>query len=147
MNDAVRDTVTLVTHEIDAKRWEALRALYADEVTTDYTSLFGGTPQKQRADDLIAGWKGALANVITHHLLGPIVVQESGDVATASCQVRALHRAEGAPGGSDWEVLGRYEFELVRAGGAYKIAEMTLITQMQVGNTKLLQEAGQFPSR
>jgi hypothetical protein len=28
------------------KRWSELRALYADEVRTDDTSLFGGTPQQ-----------------------------------------------------------------------------------------------------
>jgi hypothetical protein len=141
--EAVRDAVTRVTHEIDAKRWDELRKLYADEVSTDYTSLFGGTPLKQPGAALIDGWKVALGKVATHHQLGPIAVKLAGGRATAACQVRALHRADGAPGGTDWEVLGHYVFELSRsADGSWKIHGMTLLTRLQTGNTKLLQEAG-----
>ena len=140
--ESVRDTVTRVTHEIDAKNWTELRRLYADEVTTDYTSLFGGTPAKQTGDALIDGWKSALAKVKTHHQLGPISVKLAGDTASASCQVRGLHQVEGAPGGAEWEVLGHYLFELSKgSGGVWTIHEMTVLTRIQTGNTKLLQEA------
>jgi hypothetical protein len=49
--------IARVAHAIDLKAWPMLRALYADQVETDYSSLFGGTPQRQRGDDLIAGWR------------------------------------------------------------------------------------------
>jgi hypothetical protein len=141
--EAVRDTVTLVTHEIDAKRWDELKKLYAEEVSTDYTSLFGGTPVKQTGGALIEGWKAALAKVATHHQLGPITVKLADGRATADCQVRALHRADGAPGGTDWEVLAHYVFELSRSSdGPWRIHGMTVLTRIQTGNTKLLQEAG-----
>lgn len=39
----IQATVARVSHCIDAKRWDDLRALFADEVDSDYTSLFGGT--------------------------------------------------------------------------------------------------------
>ena len=60
--DAVRATITAVAHHIDAKRWTELRALYAADVDTDYNSLFGGTPQRQSGDALVAtrgesGWR------------------------------------------------------------------------------------------
>jgi hypothetical protein len=140
--ETVRETVTRVTHEIDAKRWDELRKLYADEVRTDYTSLFGGAPVKQTGDALIEGWKSALAKVQTHHLLGPVVVKLRDGTATATCQVRGLHHADGAPGGTDWEVLGHYVFELSkRADGSWMIHDMTILTRIQTGNTKLLQEA------
>jgi hypothetical protein len=141
--EAVRATVTRVTHEIDAKHWDELRKLYADQVRTDYTSLFGGTPVTQTGDALIQGWKSALAKVHTHHQLGPIVVKLRDGTATATCQVRGLHHADGAPGGTEWEVLGHYVFELSkRADGGWVIHDMTLLTRIQTGNTKLLQEAG-----
>lgn len=140
--EAIRETVTRVTHEIDAKRWDELRTLYADEVNTDYTSLFGGTPLKQTGDALVEGWKSVLAKVRTHHQLGPVDVKLNEGTAIATCQVRGLHQAEGAPGGTDWEVLGHYVFELSkREGGVWKIHGMTLLTRIQTGNTKLLQEA------
>lgn len=144
--EAVRDTVTRVTHEVDAKRWVELRTLYADEVLTDYTSLFGGTPMKQTGDALINGWKSALAKIQTHHQLGPVAVRLAGSSATATCQLRALHQADAAPGGTQWEVLGHYVFELSRSSdGSWKIHKMTVLTRIQTGNRKLLQEATTAP--
>jgi hypothetical protein len=144
--DSVRDVVTGVVHHIDAKRWSELRALYADEVQTDYTSLFGGAPQRQTGDALIGGWRGVLEKVGTHHLLGPITVELDGAGAIAHCHVRALHHAPGAPGGETWEVLGHYIFMLQNAGPGWKITEMKLETLHQIGNAKLLAEAS-APSR
>jgi len=140
--DSVRSVVIGVAHHIDAKRWAELRALYADEVRTDYTSLFGGEPQTQSGDTLIAGWSGLLETVATQHLLGPIDVDLDGPRATARCHVRALHHAKGAPGGELWEVLGHYVFTLVREGEGWTISGMTLETFAQTGNTRLLAEAG-----
>ena len=103
--DAIRSIVAAVAHHTDAKRWKELRALYAQEVETDYTSLFGGTVQRQSGDELIPVWQGALGNVATQHLLGPIDVRLDGSTAKAACHVRAIHLAKGAPGGEQWEVL------------------------------------------
>ena len=139
--DSVRDVVAGVVHHIDMKRWNELRALYADEVRTDYTSLFGGTPQTQSGDALIAGWRGALERVTTQHLLGPVVVELAGTFATARCHVRAMHHASGAPGGEQWEVLGHYVFSVRNGASGWKITDMKLETLLQTGNTKLLAEA------
>jgi hypothetical protein len=139
--EAVRNTVASVAHHIDAKRWVELRALYAHEVETDYTSLFGGTPQTQSGDALISGWKTILATVQTQHLLGPVVVELSGATARARCHVRAMHRAAAAPSGELWEVLGHYVFDLSRGERGWAITKMMLLTQLQTGNTQLLREA------
>lgn len=139
--EAIRTTVASVAHHIDAKRWDDLRALYADEVAIDYTSLFGGEAQQQPGDALIAAWRGALAKVATHHLLGPIGVAVDGDRASARCHVRAMHHAPGAPSGASWDVLGHYRFSLAHTADGWKITEMTIDTMMQIGNRALLAEA------
>lgn len=139
--EQIERQVVGVVHHIDRKRWTELRALFADEVTTDYVSLFGGTVQQQAGDALIATWKTVLANVVTQHLLGPIDVELSGDRATASCHVRAMHYAAAAKGGKEWEVLGHYRFQLQRTSAGFRIAGMTLETFHQTGNKNLLQEA------
>jgi hypothetical protein len=139
--EEIRRVVASVAHGIDAKRWDELKTLYANEVATDYTSLFGGEPQMQTADALIGGWKNLLGSVATQHLLGPITVDLSGPAATASCHVRAMHYARGAPGGELWELLGHYVFELYREGHSWKIRKMTLRVQLQTGNERLLTEA------
>src|SRR5262245_17184295 len=70
--EAVRLAVTRVAHHIDRRKWGDLEALYAADVETDYTSLFGGAPTKQPAKDLVAGWRAVLDGVVTQHLLGPV---------------------------------------------------------------------------
>lgn len=139
--EAVRAAVMAVAHHIDAKRWPELRALYAEVVATDYTSLFGGDPTTASADELVAGWRGALATVNTQHLLGPIDVVLEGDRAEARCHVRGAHYHDGAPGGDAWEVLGHYVFALERRGSRFAITSMTLQAIRQTGNTRLLEEA------
>ena len=139
--DAIRSAVVSIAHHIDRKRWDELRALFADEVRTDYTSLFGGVPQAQGADALVGGWRGLLARVATQHLLGPVAATVEGDRATATCHVRALHLAEQAPGGATWEVLGHYRFALARRGPGWAVAGITLETFAQLGNARLLAEA------
>lgn len=139
--DSVRAAVAGVTHHIDAKRWDALRALFADDVLADYTSLFGGAAARQPSDALIGGWRAALARVRTQHLLGPITVALHGETATAECHVRALHQVPGAPSGELWEVLGHYVFELGDTPAGWKITAMKLEALIQTGNSKLLAEA------
>lgn len=136
--DAVRTVVASVPHHIDAKRWDDLRGLYAARVAVDYTQLFGGEAEEQAGDELVAGWRGQLAEVATQHLLGPIEVELGGEAASARCHVRALHRKPGAPGGDTWEVLGHYRFELAQERGRWTIAGMKLEVLVQLGNRELL---------
>lgn len=40
---------------VDAREWDALTALFADEVAVDYTSLNGGDPVTDRSGRRVAG--------------------------------------------------------------------------------------------
>ena len=86
--ESIRSIVVRVTHTINAKKWTELRALYAPEVETDYTSLFGGSPQRQGADALISGWRTALEPIVTQHLLGSLSPEHVGAVLTREMHVR-----------------------------------------------------------
>lgn len=122
--------LTRMLHAIDAHDWDTLRASFADEVRTDYTSLFGGDPETITADELIGRWRPLmLGYTATHHQTGPVV--ESGDRLDA--HVTAHHWLDGAPGGDTWVVHGHYAARV--AGG--KIAELTLLTSRQTGNRDL----------
>jgi hypothetical protein len=142
--EAVRATVTRLLHAIDARRWDEVAPLLADEVTTDYTSLFGGDVQRQPGPALADAWRGLLTPLrATQHLLGPIDVQVRGAAATAECHVRGHHFAPGVKGGGEWMVAGHYVFTLVSTRGAWRIASVTLQTYYQTGNERLLAEAAQ----
>jgi hypothetical protein len=136
---AVQAVVTRVAHTIDGKRWSELRALFADTVRTDYTSLFGGEVQEQPASDLIAAWRNLLGQVVTQHVLGPIEVTTTGEGARAECHVRAYHVKKGTAGGDEWMVAGHYVFELHLASTRWHIRQMKLEALHQSGNLKLLQ--------
>jgi hypothetical protein len=141
--DEVRTVVTRLSHEVDRRRWAQLRSLFADTVTADYRSLFGGEVRQQKADDLIEGWRKAFTLVdTTQHILGPVDVDVQGATATARCHVRAYHIRQGLPGGDEWLVAGNYVIELAKADGGWKIHAMKLETSYQSGNRKLLEEAG-----
>jgi hypothetical protein len=147
MNDTLAETLAIqaliaeVPHRIDGKRWSELRELYADQVSTDYRSLFGGEVQRQSGDALIESWRSLLTPVITQHLLGPVVVQIDGTRARARCHVRGYHYAEHAPGGPEWMVAGHYEFDLILSSAGWKIEQMALLASYQRGNRQLLQQA------
>ena len=135
---AVAETVALVAYHADARDWTALRALYADEVRVDYTSLNGGEPATLRADDLMGAWRALLPGFeMTQHMLGPVVVTLEGDRATARTHVRALHRIAGAEGGEDWVVGGHYTYRLARQNGRWLITDHTLGDAYQEGNRGL----------
>jgi hypothetical protein len=139
---ALENTVAGVAHFIDRKAWRELRALFADKVRTDYTSLFGGKPQEQAGDALIESWRKLLAPIVTQHLLGPITLSIEDAIATAHCHVRGYHFAKGAPGGDEWMVAGHYVMKLAKDASAWRIRSLTLETFYQTGNLKLLEVAG-----
>lgn len=95
---AVQAVITRVAHTIDGKRWSELRALFASTVQTDYTSLFGGEVQDQRADALMDAWRGLLGSVVTQHFLGPIEVEAAARTARSRATIPrgGSHRSAGA---------------------------------------------------
>lgn len=104
---AVQSAVTEVLHAIDMRRWTTLPSLFTTDVTTDYTSLFGGEVQRQHRQQLIDGWRQMLSPLdATQHLLGPIVVTGDAARAVADCHVRGYHIWDQAPGGREWMVAG-----------------------------------------
>jgi hypothetical protein len=135
----VQAVVVRLAHNIDGRRWPELRALFADTLQTDYTSLFGGEVQEQRSDDLMNAWRNLLGSVVTQHFLGPIDVDVTGEIARAECHVRGYHVKKGASGGDEWMIAGHYVFELRRSTSGWKIRRMKLETLHQSGNLKLLQ--------
>ena len=120
------EVLTRMLHAIDALDWDGVRAAFAPEIHTDYTSLWGGEPAVVTADDLITGWQ-ELAHGFdaTQHLTGPILTVD-GRLHT---HVRAHHWLDGEA----WTVFGHY-IAVVTDG---RIAVLTLQTYQQEGNREL----------
>ncbi|WP_437547947.1 nuclear transport factor 2 family protein [Sorangium sp. So ce327] len=139
---AIQNVVVRIAHHIDKRRWTELRGLYADVVVADFTSVFGGEPQEQKTDDLLAGWsKFHDAIDASQHFLGPLDIEVKGEHASVECHVRAHHRFARAPGGEDWLVAGHYRYELARHAGGWKISKVRFEVSYQTGNTNMFEEA------
>ena len=138
----IRQIILGVMESIDARRWQALRAQFADSVLVDYTSLFGGYPRNYAVVDLIDNWRQLLAPFsMTRHDLGPIDVEIDADEAKAKCPVHIYHFLHGAPGGEEWVVNGEYMVTLKRPYERWQIQKIVLDVRSQEGNTNLLVQA------
>ncbi len=125
MNEA--DVITRMLHAIDRLDWTVVRESFADEVATDYTSLWGGEPAEVPAGQLIAQWQEFTATLsATHHQTGPIVVADG----RAETHVTAFHWL---PDGDAWVVHGHYIARIVDG----KIAGLTLQTMRARGHEGL----------
>jgi SnoaL-like domain len=132
------DDVVRFFHAVDDRAWPAVRAGLADQVSSDYTSLFGGAPERLAANALVTRWQGLLPGFDgTQHLLGPLVVEQTGDDATVACNVRAYHHL----GGSTWLVAGRYFLTLRRLDRKWRVAGIVLRTTYEEGDRSLTSQA------
>lgn len=134
----ITDTVASLLLGVDALDWERVRGVLHDPIHTDYTSLFGGTPVTQHAQDLIGAWRGLLPGFdSTQHLAGPLVAEVEDGKARARCAITGVHRL----GTAYWTVGGHYEMELLRQAGGWEISSLTLHTSWVQGDTGLVEEA------
>ena len=136
---AVTRAVADLGLRVDARDWDGLVALFADEVAVDYTSLNGGEPATMPPSELVGGWRQLLEPLDgTHHLLGLLSVLLEGDRATCACNVTAVHVLANATGGPHWTVGGRYDLDLVRTSAGWRITALTLTVRWADGNQAIM---------
>ena len=121
------DVLVDLVHAIDTLDWDGVRSVLADRLTTDYSSLFGGSPVEQSGDELVEQWRALLPGfTATQHLLGPVRVSGS----SARAHVRACH----CVGEARWIVAGHYRATITDDG---RISALVLDTYYQDGDLDL----------
>ena len=159
-NTRLTDLVPAMLHAVDTLDWDTVRRCFAADIATDYTSLWGGEPEKVAGDDLVDSWASLLTGFdATLHLTGPIVVTRADDhAATGVTAVRGYHHLVADDGQADtWMVAGHYELGFTRAedGLGWKIDALTLTVAYEDGDRVLVDAArargeahagGRFPS-
>lgn len=125
----------------DRHDWNRVRSAFAETVTTDYTSLWGGDPVTQPADELVARWAGFLPGFdITHHMVTNYTISSvEGAEATAEADFTATHRIDDRL----WVLGGRYTYELERNEDRWLIASMTVTALWETGDRGLVTVAGE----
>lgn len=106
----------------DARDWKTLRAVFADEVDFDYTSVAGGKPATLKADDIVAGWTQGLGRYQqTKHNFSGFDVTANGDTATCRFTGQATHVRSDNGRDIRWSCGGDYEYRLARTPRGWKV--------------------------
>ena len=115
-----------------------LERYFASETIIDYTSLWGGEPQRFTPSGLMDAWSGLLPGFdATHHELSDIHVTIDGSIANARAQVRAVHWLDDRT----WVVTGSYDYALIHSDEGWRVSRMTLRLAEETGDRKLVEEA------
>ena len=135
-----RDDIAQVVSDlgllVDARDWDRLRELFADEVDVDYTSLNGGEAQRVPPADLVDGWKQMLEPLLaTHHLISNHSVTLDGDMASLAANVTATHVPQE---GKHWVVGGRYDVLARSINERWRIRALTLTVKWQTGSQDIM---------
>ncbi len=118
----------------DARKWPDLRAVFADNVDVDYTSLLGGQPSRVKADELIAGWKQGLgAFAKTEHVVNGHEVTVNGDTAECRARFIATHTRSTPDSTDRWTVGGRYRYTLNKLNGQWKVTGTVMTMEWEQG--------------
>ena len=134
-------SITDIAAGADRHDWARVRAAFAEEVTVDYTSLWGGAPATQASDDLVAGWSAFLPGFdATHHMVTNHSVSKLADgVATAEADFTATHRIDDKL----WTLGGRYSYQLKQSGQRWVVTSLTMTSLWETGDRGLVAIAGE----
>lgn len=126
--DHIVETITRLFWHTDHHDWDDVKAVFADSVRLDYTSLQGGEPAELAPGDIVAGWSAHFATLDAHqHLVANHLVDINGDAANVTAQFLATHQT----GEDVWTLGGDYHFDLQRAEGQWRISSMTMTAVWQ----------------
>ena len=130
------ETITDIAAGADRHDWGRVRSAMSDEITTDYTSLFGGEPVTQPADELVKSWAAFLPGFdSTHHMVTNHTVTSAGaDAATAEADFTATHRI----GEALWVLGGRYRYRLGKSEAGWIVTSMTMQALWETGDRAAL---------
>ncbi len=141
----INRSITDIAAGADRHDWDRVRSAFADTVTTDYTSLWGGDPATQPADALIAAWSGFLPGFdSTHHMVtNETVTSVNGNTATAEADFTATHRVDDGL----WTLGGRYSYALVQSGDRWRVTSLTMTALWETGDRGLVSIAAERASQ
>ena len=134
---AISNLITTMFSATDARQWDQVENVFADEVIVDYSDL-GSERATKSPDDIVDGWQAVLPGFErTIHQPHNYAIWIAGDRATATYDALALHYLEG----QEWTVFAGYDSEFIKQNGEWKINKVVLSLYDQKGNKQLAQQA------
>lgn len=144
LNDrlAIAEAITGTGLFLDRRDWRRVQSLFAEHVTVDYTSLFGGTVSTTTAAALVQQWRDRLAPLdATQHIISNVQIAEAKGVVTGLSHVQARH----IRGEQFWVVGGIYTHELAFTVQGWRVHSLTLQRLYEEGNRAVLEPSEDVP--
>ena len=129
---------------LDSRDWKLFRSCFADEIETDFTSVFGGTPRKLTGDKWADAARRTLTGLAaTQHMITNHVITIDGDNATCIAYVRAHHYLPNDSGDNTQTMVGYYTNHFIRTKDGWKIKKCKLSISWNSGNWHIFTLASQ----
>ncbi len=124
---------------IDTRDWDLYRSIFADEITTDFSSYNGsGGPQAMTADDWVAGLRPLFTGLdATQHSMSNPLVDVIGDEARCRMYMQAAHFLVDDPA-PEFTIGGYYDDRLVRTSAGWRVTAVTLTVWWRRGNAGIM---------
>ena len=119
---------------LDERDWDSLSEVFSSDAYAKY-----GVTEHKGIDSIIEKCQKALLPLdFSHHMVTNHVVELEGDEATCKCYFQAQHVRNSTPGGVNFIIAGKYEDELTRINGEWKISSRVLTKNWTEGNEKVV---------
>lgn len=130
-------TVNSIATNAERRDWQAVQAVFADEVLLDYSSM-GAKVETLKPAVIIERWKAILPGVeVTQHTVTNHEVKMNGAEAACFSYVDSLHFLPNDSGKNTWRVMGTYEHHLVKTAKGWHVDRMKLNKTLIEGNNDL----------
>jgi hypothetical protein len=141
----ILEMIASFAQRADRRDWEGLVGCFTEMVDRDYSSLTGSGPDRLPARKLVVEeWAPVLGALdATQHLIGLPVVSSDGESATATAHFQAQHVLGNTDGGDWWTLGGRYDCEMRRETGGWRISGVTMTALWSEGNQRVMSRAAE----
>jgi SnoaL-like domain len=134
---------------IDTRDWPLYRSIFADEVTTDFTSYSGGRAATVSADAWLARVKPVFTGLAaTQHTMTNPIVRVDGNRASCTMYMQAFHALEPATvvpttDENSFTLGGYYTDTFILTDGRWLVNGVTLTVLWRRGNESIMATAAQ----
>jgi 3-phenylpropionate/cinnamic acid dioxygenase small subunit len=131
-------TINTLFIETDNRNWGAVKAIFADTVLFDMTSMVGGQPSQLSSQNIVDAWDQGLKPLqAIHHQAGNYLVTLNGSHAEAFCYGIASHYLPNTKNQNTRTFVGSYNFHLKKQGENWKIDKFKFNLKYIDGNKDL----------
>jgi ketosteroid isomerase-like protein len=140
LNDkaAVQESVIRLFIATDNRDWDEVKAVFADDVMFDMTSMGAAKASLTAAADIVRMWEDGLkALQAIHHQVGNFMINVNGDKATVFSYGTATHYLPNPTNNNVRTFVGSYDFELRKLAGDWRISAFKFNLKYMDGNPEL----------